>query len=56
MEIPSKLLEHVARRILDSISKNFPTVDYAEVKVAKLNPPIAGLAKSVSVSLSTEDE
>lgn len=56
MGVPSKLLEHVARRILDSICKNFPTVDYAEVKVAKLNPPVNGQAKSVSVSLSTEDE
>lgn len=56
MEIPSKLLEHVGRRILDSICKNFPSVDYAEVKVAKLNPPITGQAVNVSVSLTTDDE
>lgn len=55
MEIPSKLLEHVARRILDSIHKSFPMVAYAEVKISKQNPPISGQAMNVSVSLNSGD-
>ena len=51
MEIPSKLLEHVGRRILDAIKKNFPEVESAEIKVAKMNPPINGQAESVSVTI-----
>lgn len=51
IEIPSKLLEHVGRRILDSIKKSFPEVESAELKVAKMNPPINGQADSVSVTL-----
>ena len=51
MEIPSKLLEHVGRRILEAIKKSFPEVESAELKVAKMNPPINGQAESVSVTL-----
>ena len=51
IEIPSKLLEHVGRRILDAIKKSFPEVESAELKVAKMNPPISGQAESVSVTL-----
>ena len=51
IEIPSKLLEHVGRRILDAIKKSFPEVESAELKVAKMNPPINGQADSVSVTL-----
>lgn len=51
MEIPSKLLEHVGRRILDAIKKSFPEIESAELKVAKMNPPINGQAESVSVTL-----
>ncbi|GAB4328507.1 MAG: dihydroneopterin aldolase [Bacteroidales bacterium] len=55
MEIPSKLLENVARRILNRLEKEFDQVVYAEVKVSKHNPPIKGQAKAVSVLLTTED-
>lgn len=51
METPSKLLEHVGRRILNSIKKSFPEIESAELKVAKMNPPINGQANSVSVTL-----
>ena len=38
MEIKSKLLEHVARRILDAVYKYFPDIDNAKVTVNKINP------------------
>ena len=51
MEKPSKLLEHAGRRILNAIKKNFPDIKSAEVKVAKLNPPVSGQVESVSVTI-----
>lgn len=42
MEQKSHLLEHVARRIVDSLRLNFPSVVHIELKIAKLNPPIGG--------------
>ncbi len=52
MNIASKLLEHVGRRILNAVKKDFPAIEFAEVKIAKINPPIAGQADSVSVTIS----
>ena len=50
MSIRSKLIEHVAQRILDQMVKAFSTVlEHAEVKVTKLNPPIKGDVSHVSV-------
>lgn len=50
MEIKSKLLEHVARRILDALVQEFP-VSQVEVEVKKLNPPLGGKIDHVSVKL-----
>ncbi len=55
MEIKSKLLENVARRALDAVMNEFPEIVEAEIKLEKLNPPLGGKMKSVSVSLSTVD-
>lgn len=52
MEINSKLLESVSKRILDELYKQFPGVIRAEVKVSKLNPPLGGKLNCVSVTLS----
>ena len=49
MEIRSKLIEHVAQRILDAIQKEFPALKKTEVKVTKLNPPMNGHVERVSV-------
>ncbi len=53
MAIKSKLLEHVAQRILDRIFTEIPNVDNAEVSVSKINPPIGGDVESVSVILNS---
>ena len=49
MAVPSKLIEHVANRILHKLKKEFPKVLSLEVKVTKLNPPIPGEVEKVSV-------
>lgn len=52
MEIKSRLLENVGKRILDELYNQFPGVIKAEVKVSKLNPPLGGKLDSVSLTLS----
>jgi dihydroneopterin aldolase len=51
MAVRSKLLEHVARRILDRICAHFPQIEKAEVKVCKINPPVGGKVEKVCVVL-----
>ena len=51
MAIPAKLLEAVARRILNKIFESSSLVDWASVSVAKLNPPIGGDVEKVTVLL-----
>lgn len=52
MAITSKLLEHVAKRILDALFAQFPQLKKAKVKVSKMNPPMGGEIEKVSVTLS----
>lgn len=52
MAIPSKLLEHVAKRIIDRIFSELPSVEKAKVSVSKINPPINGDVEKVTVSLN----
>ncbi len=52
MRVPSKLLEHVAKRIGDRIFKELPMVMKSKISVAKVNPPINGDVKQVLVKLS----
>jgi len=54
MAIPSKLLEHVAKRISDRIFKELPTVKVAKVAVSKVNPPINGDVEKVTVVLKSK--
>lgn len=51
METPSKLLEHVGRRILDKIKQEFTSVKNARIKIRKLNPPLGGKMDFVSLEL-----
>jgi dihydroneopterin aldolase len=54
MAVRSKLLEHVAQRILHRVFKEESLVEKAEVKVAKINPPIGGDVQSVVVIMSQD--
>jgi dihydroneopterin aldolase len=49
MDIRSKLLEHVAHRIIKRIFDEIPAVSRAIVSVSKLNPPIGGDVEAVTV-------
>jgi dihydroneopterin aldolase len=51
MAVKSKLLEHVAKRILDRIFIACKTVQKGEVTVSKINPPLNGDVEMVSINL-----
>lgn len=51
MEIPSHLLENVGKRIIDVILDSYTEISSCKVTVHKLNPPLGGQMKSVSVTL-----
>lgn len=54
MAIRSQLLEHVGQRILDRVFKESALVNFVEVSVSKLNPPIGGNVEKVTIVLSKE--
>ncbi len=54
MAIPSKLLEHVAKRISDRIFSEIPTVKKSKVAVSKINPPINGDVEKVTIVLKSK--
>ncbi len=51
MAIRSNLLEHVARRIIDSSMHKIATLNYIKVAVSKLNPPIGGDVQEVTIEI-----
>lgn len=51
MSIPSKLVERVAYRIADRISRRYPSVSSIDIKVTKLNPPFGADCKGAGVEL-----
>ena len=51
MQKTSNLLEHVTARILKTLYQNFPQIQWARVKVSKMNPPMGGQMERVSVML-----
>jgi dihydroneopterin aldolase len=52
MSRPSKLLEHVAQRIIDQVFTRSSLVRKAKVTVSKINPPIGGDVQHVSVTMT----
>jgi len=51
MNIRSKLVEHVARRIAAALLRQIPRIKEVLVTVSKLNPPVEGEAERFSVSI-----
>ncbi|WP_420387845.1 dihydroneopterin aldolase [Roseivirga sp.] len=51
MEIPSKLLEHVAGRIINKCFESFPHVTEVKVSVAKKNPPIKAKIEQSKITM-----
>ena len=52
MKEKSHLLENIAKRILDALYANMEGIHKATIKVRKMNPPMGGQIKSVSVTMS----
>lgn len=52
----TKLLEHIAHKINQSIINRFPQVDKVETKVSKHNPPLNGICKVASVTLTATND
>lgn len=51
MLVPSKLIENVGQRIVNSLMRKFPTINYLRVKLSKQNPPLGGKVQQVSIDL-----
>jgi dihydroneopterin aldolase len=51
MAIRSKLLEHVALRIINKILKESKTVTRVKVAVSKVNPPLGGDVQMVTIEM-----
>lgn len=51
MAVRSKLLEHVAHRIVQRIFKEIASVSRIIVSVSKINPPIGGDVEAVTIQI-----
>ncbi|SMP16338.1 dihydroneopterin aldolase [Chryseobacterium profundimaris] len=51
MKIKSKLLEHVAGRIISKIQEKFSEISYVRLKITKTAPPMKGEMKGASIEL-----
>ena len=56
MDVTSKLIEHVAGKILKVLFKEFKDVEWARIKVSKLNPPMGAQLAAVAVELEQKRE
>ena len=54
MKIPSKLLEHVAGRIINKIEEKFPQITFIKIKITKTSPPMKGEMDGASVEFEKE--
>ena len=51
MKQTSHLLENITSRILNQLFEQFPFIKSAKVKVSKMNPPMGGQMKKISLTL-----
>ena len=54
MQQPSRLLEHVAGRIVKAIEKTFPEVTSIDLELTKLNPPMGADCDGAGVEIHWE--
>ena len=52
MKIPSKLIEHVANRVLNAILNRWKKIKVATITIKKLNPPMNEYVESVDYTIS----
>ena len=53
MKIKSKLLEHVAGRIISRVEREFSAVKSVKLKITKTSPPMKGECKAKSLVVSS---
>jgi dihydroneopterin aldolase len=51
MEIPSKLIEHLAQRIVNGLFHKFTQIKSLRIKLSKKNPPLGGKVAFVSIEM-----
>lgn len=51
MDIPSKLLEHVGKRIVKKLFKQFATIEDIDLFLSKRNPPMGADIESAGIEL-----
>ncbi len=52
MQINSKLIEHVAQRIINALSNQYPQLENIDLTLYKYNPPLGGRVNRVGIHLS----
>jgi len=52
MAIPSRLLEHVAGRIIQKIKQNYNCISKINIRLAKINPPLQGEVLEAAVIIA----
>jgi dihydroneopterin aldolase len=53
MAKPSRLIEHVAGRIMKAVKRKFPQIPEITVRISKLNPPVSGEAGKATVTIGS---
>ena len=53
MQIPSRLLEHVAGRIFNRLTQEYPPITSLEVRVSKRHPPVKGKMEKAEIVIYT---
>lgn len=56
MDIPSKLLEHVAGRIVHRLFHDFPKIEEITLKLSKRNPPMGADIEAAGIEMRTQRE
>jgi len=51
MQIPCKLIEHLAEKICLQLRNTFTEIQYIEIRLKKCHPPIVGIMQSAEVIL-----
>lgn len=51
MQTPSRLLEHIAYKIIQELRETYPYVESIEVEVSKFNPPVGGVCARSKIKM-----
>ncbi len=49
---PSKLIEHLGRKVMDALIQEFPVIEELDLTISKMHPPLPGIMKNVSLELN----